>query len=153
MINVRPATLNDIPWMLGELVRFDEFFGASRSLFPDLDYAKFVLTTLIETQKVFVAVEEDGDEVQFQGFIAGVLAPHYFNPKIMVLTELLWWVPPELRGGRAGAALFSMFMEVGHREADWIVMTLEEKSPVRAESLVSRGFQPYEQNFLFEVNK
>lgn len=144
---VRPAEGEDIPWLMDQLKSFDEFVVAGYPLFPNDDLAREKLDALVSTQPFFVA--ECNNELQ--GFICGILNPHFFNPEIIVLTELLWWVPVEHRGGRAGAALFSAFMDVGKREANWIIMTLESNSPVKAETLAKRGFRLQEMSFLCEV--
>jgi hypothetical protein len=146
-ITVRPAEGEDIPWLLEQLQSFDAFVIAGCPMFPDIDTAREKVDELITTQPFFVA-ECNGE---LQGFICGILNRHFFNPEIIVLTELLWWVPEEHRGGRAGAALFSAFMDVGKREANWIIMTLESNSPVKAETLTKRGFRLQEMSFLCEV--
>ena len=86
---VRPADGEDMPWMLNELQSFADSLGTVYPMFPDIDHARTTLDALIAHHVVFVA-EQDGE---LRGFIAGLLAPHHFNPSIITLTELLWWVP------------------------------------------------------------
>jgi hypothetical protein len=146
-IIVRPAQGDDIPWMMDQLQGFSEFFGTRLKLFPDTDTAQGILDTLIAKHVVLVSE----CDTELTGFIAGILGPHFFNPKILVLTELLWWVAETHRGGRSGALLFSEFMETGKREcADWVVMTVEAKSPVNPHTLEKRGFHLQEQSYLLE---
>jgi hypothetical protein len=149
VVIVRPADGEDIPWMLNELQSFADFLDTAYPMFPSLDHARTVLDALITQHVVFVA-EDDGE---LRGFIAGLLAPHHFNPSVMTLTELLWWVTVEYRGSRAGALLLQAFLDHGRREANWIIMTLEDKSPVKADGLLKRGFVPFEHNYLCEVVK
>jgi hypothetical protein len=145
---VRPAVLDDVTWLLNEVEEFDRFAGFNKSLIPQ-DKSKFlyVLEGLI-LNHVFLVAEHESVP---QGFIVGVLAPHHFNDEILVLTELLWWVRTDYRNTRAGAVLFEGFMDIGRREADWIVMTLEAKSPVKPETLSKRGFRLQETSYIHEV--
>ena len=147
---IRPATLDDVPWLLHEVKEFDRFAGFNKSLIPD---DQTVLLTVLEgliRNHVFLVAEQESVP---QGFIVGVLAPHHFNPEIHVLTELLWWVRPEFRVSRSGALLLGAFLDIGQREADWIVMTLEAKSPVKPETLNKRGFRLQETSYIHEVQR
>jgi GNAT superfamily N-acetyltransferase len=148
-MRVRQAEIADLPWLLEQLRMFSDFFGSRRPLFPsDEGDARRALRGLIETQPFFVA--DDGERLH--GFIAAVLTPHPFNASIRTLHELFWWVAPEHRGSRAGALLFQALLELGRREADWIVVSLEARSPINPATLEKRGFIPYERSWLLEVN-
>lgn len=149
MITVRPAATADSPWILVQLRAFDQFFGSSRSLFPDDETANVALAALIAGHPFFVAVDANGPV----GFIVGVIGPHMLNPTITVLSELFWWVAEEARGSRAGALLLHEFMAFGKANADWIIMTLESDSPVHPNTLERRGFRLKERNFLLEVSR
>lgn len=134
---------------MGELRRFALFFGSKHSLFPESDdEAAVFVWQCMSTQPFFVA-ERDG---KLLGLIAGVLAPHPYNPKIFVLSEQFWWVAPEHSGSSAGARLFDAFLTYGRQYADWIVMTLETKSPINPRSLERKGFRNFEQSYLLEVS-
>lgn len=142
-ITVRPATGEDIPWMLDQLKAFDDFNDFPVQLFPEELKAIQVLDEIIAKHPVFVA-EQDAELL---GFIAGVLTPHFFNQDVMVMTELLWWVQPEHRGTRAGLLLLNAFEDCGEREADVLIMTLEHKSPVNPKTLTRRGYLPCEHSY------
>lgn len=158
MIKVRQATLEDLTWLLEQSRAFDSFYGTAYPIFPaDYDAAAKVMTSIIETQVVLIAEKyypvAPGDHrvTQPVGFIAGALGPHPYNPELTVLSEQFWWVVPEHRGGFAGAKLLLEFMDFGRMHAKWIVMTLESKSPVDAESLERRGFREFERSYLLEI--
>lgn len=145
---IRKANLLDVPWLLTQLRQFDKFFGAKKSLFPeDPEVATAIVEALVTTQPFFVASDVNG----LMGFIAGALSPHPYNPEILVLSELFWWVSPEHRGGMAGARLLAHFIDYGEQNADWIQMTLEACSPVHEHTLTRLGFQLYERSYLKEV--
>lgn len=144
---VRAATREDIPWLCAELRDFAQFVGTRHSLFPDVEECVQTLATLIEEHPMFVATV-DGVSV---GFIGGMLTRHPMNSRLIVLTELFWWVAPPYRGGRAGLLLLRAFQAFGLAHAHQIVMTLEEKSPVKRETLERFGFQIHEHTYLQEV--
>jgi N-acetylglutamate synthase-like GNAT family acetyltransferase len=149
-MRVRTARVTDIDWLLEQLKSFDVFVDAKKSLFPAADVqARSILTNFVMSQPFFVAEGFDG----MVGFIAGTLGPHYLNPELRVLTEVFWWVDPKYRGTSAGARLLQVFTALGRLKADWIVMTLEEKSPIDPESLLRRGFHPFESIYLLEVEQ
>lgn len=145
-ISLREATLQDIDWMLVQLKLFAEFYQSSHSLFSDDDgFNRNLLKQIIEGH-YFLVSENDG---KVSGFIAGMISPHLFNPKIKTFTELFFWVLPEYRGTRAGSALLNAFVEFG-KDYHWTVMTLEHNSPIKDESLLKRGFKYKEQSFIKE---
>lgn len=153
MTMIRPATADDVTWLLEQLRDFDKFFGGKRSLFPsDPAVARAVVAELVDQHPFFVAQREDTD-VRL-GFIAGALAPHPYNPELVVLSELFWWVDPLFRrSSSAGARLLDHFVRFGQANADWIQMTLEAQSPIDAGALERRGFVLKERTFLFEVER
>lgn len=155
MITVRRAAAADIPWLVGELRAFSAFFGSARSVFPGDDAAARWLAEMLAAvpssdpgYHPFFLAEKDGEPV---GFIAGLLGPHFFNPAIVTLTELFWWVSPAHRRSMAGGVLFKEFESFGRAYADWIVFSLESTSPVNPDLLTRRGYTAREASYLFEV--
>lgn len=148
-MQTRYATLLDIPFLLEQLWSFDDFCGTKHSLISPVEgEATEVLAQLI-TNSFFKIVETE--KGRMVGFICGILTPHILNPKLNVFTELFWWVMEEARGTAAGALLLLEFVEFGKNHAQWTIMTLEEHSPVKPESLEKRGFKLKERNYLLEV--
>jgi hypothetical protein len=107
-------------------------------------HAEAVLGQLIDTQYVAVA-DADGSPV---GFIAGAVVPHPFNPDIRIATELFWWVVPPARGSRAGLALLDAYDTWATDAADLKAMTLEAHSPVNPRTLLKRGYQLAESQYI-----
>lgn len=146
-ISIRLATHNDIPWLLGELSQFAQFYGTKRSLLGDESIAGARLTIMIDDH-VFLVAEKEG--VGPVGFIAGVYVPHMFNPDIKCLHESFWWVAEKHRGSRAGYMLFQAFKHWGELNADWVFFALEENSPVGDDFMIRNGFKSKERFFLLE---
>lgn len=134
--------------MLDQLRQFSQFVGTKRPLFADEGFAREKMISMIREHVVLVA-EKD---TQRMGVIAGILVPHFMNPKIRVLAEMFWWVQPEHRQTRAGLLLLKEFIRYGKEAADWITFALEHNSPVRDETLLRHGFSPLERNFILEVS-
>ena len=134
--------------MLPELRAFAAFYGTKRSLYPGDEHAAQIVGKLILGQYVRVAERVDGVPV---GFLAASLIPHWLNPEIRVAAEVFWWVPVEHRRSLAGAMLLAAYIEWGRAHADWVCLTLEADTPVKADSLLRRGFRAHERQYLLEV--
>lgn len=147
MIQVRRATADDVPWLVSQLRDFSEFFGTKRPLFDDPAFATRGITAMVMDHLVFVAFQDDIPV----GFIAGYVTPHPFNPSIRSLIETFWWVDEAHRGSRAGLSLLNTFVAWGRANADWVMCSLEARSPVKDDVLLKRGFRLQERNFLLEV--
>jgi len=144
VIRIRPAFHVDLPWLIEQLKAFDEFVASRQSLFGA--DAPAMIEKLVADQVVLIA---EGEERH--GCIGGTLAPHPFNSEIVVLTEMFWWVMPEHHGTSAGARLLQAFTAYGQENADWIIMTLEAKSPVNPANLERKGFALLESSYLLET--
>lgn len=148
IITIRRADAGDMDWLVGQLKEFSKFFGSIHNTFPKEEYARDGMWKMITDHVVFVAQKAGAGPV---GFISGYFTPHVFNPDIRVLAETFWWVMEEHRGSRAGLHLLNAFTAWGRENADWIIFTLEEKSPVNDSVLLRRGFRPLERNYMLEV--
>jgi len=147
---VRGAEQQDLDWLIGQLKEFSRFFGSHHVLFPHDDeaYARNGLSGMMEKHLVLVAEREDKTPI---GFVAGIVTPHLFNPKLRVLCETFWWVIPEARMSLAASKLLDAFTKWGQEHADWIIFSLEERTPVRDRGLLRRGFRLQERSYLMEV--
>lgn len=143
---IRRATKDDLDWMLQECMDFAKEYESKHNLCGNLAYAVTFLDNLIKTHLVYIS-EVDGVR---SGFIAGMVAPHHFNPDINMLSELLWWVKKEFRGGLSGSALLDEFVKYGKENCDWITFTIEKKTPISDEPLLKRGFVMTEKAYLME---
>jgi hypothetical protein len=143
---VRTATIEDLNFIQDELVAFTEFYESSLFMgCVKTEYGTRFITNLIE-QHIFFICERDGIKT---GFITGFISQHMFNPEKSVLTEVFWWVKPEFRSGRSGYLLLKAFKDAGS-VFDWCIMTIEDKSPVKPESIKAMGFKYKEMNFMME---
>lgn len=150
MMHVRPATPEDVVWMLAQAADFDAFVDTRHQVFGN--DAGRILNDLIDQQPVFVSELQHPTAGAVQtGMLIAVVHPHLFNPELVVLTELLWWVAPEYRATRAAALLLHAFEETAKRiGADWVVMSLEAKSPLNPDALEKRGYRLQERSYLME---
>lgn len=147
MIEIRAARVEDLDWLLGELKTFDEFYGTKKKLFGNEEYIRGKLTDVIN-HHVLIVAEENG---QRMGFIAGIQQPHFYNPEILVLQELFWWVDPKFRRTRAASLLLDEFISFGRDHADWICFGLASMTPIKPKNLLRRGFTTSDQAFILET--
>lgn len=148
-MDIRRATVDDIPWLLLQLRAFYKFFGETKKeLFPPGAEAERKLKLIIGEHLILIAEKPGVGPI---GMIGGLVSPHMFNDSILTLSELFWWVDEGHRRSTAGLRLLDAFVEWGREHVDWITFALEHNSPVRPETLYRRGFQPRESAFLMEV--
>lgn len=145
-MNVRPATIDDLDWVLEQAKEFSKFYGTKKSLIDD-SYARTGLAGVIENGVMLIA---EGKEHRM-GFIAGLIVDHPYNPKIRLLYEMLWWVSEPFRKTKAGYALLKRFIEIGKEEADWVTLCSLNVSPIGDRILERFGFKMIERNYLLEV--
>lgn len=143
---VRDATPDDLEWLIGELRDFAVFMDTRYPLFDEA-YSRRTFPTLFADHVVLIA-EREGER---QGFVAGLLSPHPFNPALVILQELFWWVAAPHRHSRAGLLLLNALVEVGRAKAQWVLVSVEANSPVREATLLRRGFRLKERSYLLEV--
>ena len=143
---VRKAVTEDISWLIAESDEFAKFFDSKLPLYNP-EHLRHVFAVLTDAHLLLVA-EVNGER---SGFIAGLYTPHFLNPQITTLTEVLFWVSPKFRGSRSALKLFNAFNEWGELHADWIVMTVEDKSQMSDRSLNKRGFTLKEKSFIREI--
>jgi hypothetical protein len=154
MIRIRRAKQDDLDWMVGELKLFSAFYDSKKPLFGHEGFVREGMTGMMKNHLVLVAERDglEGGDYRPVGFIAGLLVQHIFNPLIRCLSETFWWVEEKHRTSRAGFMLLQAFIEFGKQNADWILCTIEENSPIGPDALLARGFKLKEKNFVMEVN-
>jgi hypothetical protein len=146
-VSIRPARPADIPWLIVQLREFSKFNDVKYEVFGDEGYAAQKLVEMMERH--YFSVAERGNELL--GFLAGYYVPHPFNPQIITLVEMFWWVASEHRCSRAGLMLLDDYVAWGKRHANWITFALQSNSPVNPKTLLKRGFIEQERSYLLEV--
>jgi RimJ/RimL family protein N-acetyltransferase len=144
---VRRAVIDDIQWILKQTSDFADFYGSKIRLDDDKEHGYELIRNLVENHVVFV-FEQNGNK---KGFIAGMITPHHFNPNILTLCELLWWVPEDYRSLGVGKILLDAFVNFGKENCDWITFTMEENTPASDKPLLDYGFKFKEKTYLLEV--
>ncbi len=147
-MNIRKAQEGDAEWLIPELSKFAQFACTRLSMLPqNVEVIHEGLRKFIETH-LFLVAENDGEAA---GFVAGLVFPHLFNPEILVLQEIFWWVREQYRGSRAALLLLNAFVEWGREHVDWIFFSMQHNTPATDRALVKRGFKMHEQTYLLEV--
>ena len=136
-MKIRDAVYEDIEWIVDYLGKdMLSLYGIGN--FCNIPYLKreFV-PNLIDNHVCLVAEEE-----RPVGCIAGMIVPAPYNPELVVLSELFWWVDEEKRNGLVGARLLHAFDKVGRDiGVDYLSMSLMPSSGVNTDALIKRGYR------------
>lgn len=89
-------------------------------------------------------VEKDRKPV---GALGALLVGHTYNPEVIVLVELFWYVPEEYRQSRVGLMLLNAFDKKAGECADESTLSLLLESPVRTETIEKKGWLMEELGF------
>ena len=100
---MREANKFDIPALI-EMMRGYAKESPIKALHDSDDEAHVnnIFLTLI-LGRGFVLIEEG------KGMLAAIITPNFWNPKVLEIKELAWWVHPDHRNGMVGGRLFVAF--------------------------------------------
>lgn len=141
--SVRRAVEKDIPWIAEQVEQFLLFMGGDIPF--NAPHIEQLVLTFIK-QHFMLVVEKDGE---LSGVWAGMLHPHFLNPDVKVLTEVMWWVPEEKRNSRAGLLLLSAQEQIArHYGVQLECLSTEVGSPLNQGSLEKRGFKLQEHSWI-----
>lgn len=149
---VREAEETDFGFILDALEDqsriYSESLKLTYQLFEDELHVEALLYSLKDNGILLVA--ENGG--QLVGFIAGWISPHPYNPRIRVATHASWWVLPEKRKGRSGAALLNAFaISAKAKCCDQVIVSLAVETPIRESSMKRMGYTPADKSYVMEV--
>jgi hypothetical protein len=147
MIEIKPATLDDLDWIVSELETFSSHHKRKYRFWSDEDYARKFMTEQITNHLVLLAWS---GAVRI-GFVSGWVMNHALNPNIRLLTEVFWWVVPTERKSGAGLKLLEKFTEWGEDNCDLINFTLSRDTEMSDRSLLKLGYGIDEVVFYKEV--
>lgn len=136
-MRIRPASADDIPWLVGELRAFASEYPVPLPVAGPDDYLAGILDRLLLTGYVAIAEREDGTRV---GCIGAALHSHPFNPGLHMVGEYFWWVVPEYRQGGAGLLLLAGLEAYAEANAVPLVLTTEATTTMPDGVLLSRGY-------------
>lgn len=135
-MEIRKATLADVPVIVAMSARF--YPTTHYALWCEMDEASVAdLAAQLITDHVFLVAEAGGELV---GMVGVFVVPFMFNRHRNFASEVVWWVAPEARGGRAAYALLAA-IEPECRElgAQRIQMVHMPNSPPQAAALYERA--------------
>lgn len=135
MYKVRVATPSDIPYIVD--------VAATRMLVEEINKPQYVVKSRMHSlaagsiaeSHLWIALKNDVPV----GALAATSVPNLFNPAIMCLAEVFWWVDPEHRQSRAGVLLLKAFIDESDKY-DEASMSLLTTSRVLNQTLEKRGF-------------
>lgn len=112
----------------------------------DAETASDLFDSALGQNLVFVA--EHGGEVV--GFVLGLAFPSVLNKKVLMGSELAWWVEPEYRGTSAGIKLLNHIEQSAQTLGvkAWSMICLESLSPDMVEAIYLRmGYRKSERSY------
>lgn len=133
---VRYAEMRDKEWVIDE--------AAKRTIFEDLQKPELFNPT--QLGKLFdIAIlgehsyicEKDGQPI---GLVAGIQHGHIFNPEVLMISTLFWYVLPEHRTGRAAYQLISSYKKSVDMVGLECVFAIQEYSQAKANTFLRLGF-------------
>jgi hypothetical protein len=143
---IRVARVQDLPWFLTEAAKFIEYHPSLKN--ADEGYLAEVLTKIIEEGLCLVAVEG----MDIIGTIGGIVFPNYFDPSLVQLTELFWWVEEEHRGKKDSLRLFKLFeSEAKMFGATQVIMTTTSHTPHLKKIFERSGYSEHECSYVKEL--
>ena len=104
-MNIRPATLADLPQMMVNARKFIDSIPAYKDIPYDPESMKAEFLKMMEAGLCIVA-EEDGTHL---GGIGACLGPLFLNKSIQIAGERFYWVVPDERAAGIGKGLFQAF--------------------------------------------
>lgn len=142
MFEVRRATLEDIDWLVDVGIK-DMFSILGNEQFLNVEYMKNHFIPYLIKNGIVLVVED-------YAAIIGEIAPHPYNPDILVAAEFMWWVRDDKRNTSVGYRLLKVFEEVAkHAKVDYIALSLMPKSTVN--SLQKQGYLEKESSYIKEL--
>lgn len=159
-IDVRPATIDDIPAIAAQGEKFLRASPYSGMVIVDPVSMEQALRGLLQCGAVFVA--EEAEEVgstllgsrQIVGGCLGVLTSMWFAPHVSVAAELAWWLEPKYRHGTTGLRLLRMFEGWGIAKGAHLitVSSLGDSDISRESQLIEAfGYKMTERAYVKEV--
>lgn len=142
---------DDIPEMVSLLYDlFDNHLTTPESLRPVGIQGYQCLLSMIGSG-VLLSCKENG---KLAGFVGGVFAPTPWTPHEPLLTELVWYVRPELRGKGVGRDLLEAYTAYANVcGAKAATMVVAANTTVPEDMLYKLGYKKLETTYIFEPSK
>jgi len=148
MITLRNLEEKDFNWFYKECEVFASYYSTKKSLLGEKEYVRQVLNNISQNH-IFLFAEDS--KLGLLGCMAAILTPHLFNPEIITMTIIYWWVAEKNRNSRAAYMLLKEFIRLGKQKADWIIFGINISSPIKDSTIRKLGFIPHEKSYLIET--
>lgn len=145
MYNVRVAIEEDVSWIRDVAARRmleEELF---KPAYFNPEAVEKLIRLGIASNTMWVVLKNNS----LVGALGALEIPTLFNPNIISLSEVFWWVNPDNRMSRAGLLLLNTFMDAAKKYEE-ASLSLLSTSMVMNESIAKRGFRLREFGFYKE---
>jgi L-amino acid N-acyltransferase YncA len=146
-MNIRPATLADMPQMLANTQKFIDTIPLVKSIPFDPESMTRAFEQMMEDGLVFVA-EVDGVHLGGCGAVKG---PLFTNASIQVASERFWWVEPGERAGGVGKALFGTLVNAAKQANCYYLAMIalhNDALPLVEGMYLKAGMSPLERTYI-----
>ena len=147
MIEVRPATLEDIPRCVEAGKRFHQF-----SPYRDIPYCEETMREGMEAmidQEMLIVAFNDGEVC---GGIGGNIGSCFINKNCKMAYELYWWVDPEQRG-RLGLRLLNAFEAQAKELGCYLLMMMTLDINDIGPLFIKLGYEKAETGFIKRLER
>jgi N-acetylglutamate synthase-like GNAT family acetyltransferase len=147
---IRKATRYDLPILVEMVKQYAKEFPselAKQDRWIEEQHIQQLLMTMIAGCG-FVLIDDDK-----RGFLAAIVLPNLWYPKLTELCELAWWVTPEHRNSTIGGKLWVAFDKeaetmMQNGRVQYVKTSLSAESP--AINYEKRGYKKLETSYIKE---
>lgn len=140
---IRPVRANDRSWILNVAVKNMLNDEVKRPDLFNIMQINKVFDKILEDQTGLI-VTKDNKQV---GVVAGMLSPHFLNPKKKLIFEVIWYVHKDYRETRASYMLMKGYRDLVLEVADEGIFTIQGHTPIKDSSLAKLGFILQEKHY------
>lgn len=135
-MEIKKATLEDVEWIVDIGIK-DMFALIQNKDYYDPIYLKTIIIPFIISNHIALIVKD-------KGIILGLTSPHFYNPKVIMTTELMWWVTKEERNKTIGIRLLKAFEEEAKlKGSNLISLSLMSSSNIKNISKLGYSIKEY----------
>lgn len=145
MYEVRPLSFDSFEWAVNVAAKNMLEKEVQRPDFYDKPTIEKLASKMLVEGTGLIAYKKDRPV----GAIGGIVHPNIYNPRILVLTELLWYVLPEFRQTRVGFQLLKAYRELADSVADEASLSTLTSSQINPSSLQKFGFELKESSYYY----
>ena len=106
---IRRASIFDMNFLIAAMVEYADEAGVQVLIEKQSEvHVREVFKTIL-AGRGFILMDDER-----KGFLAATITPNMWNPAVLQLSEIAFWVDPAYRGGSVGGKLFLAFNKIAN---------------------------------------